>query len=73
MAWSSPVRFAEIDLLGVYLSPFVPMLLSAWLITAMLSRIGARLFWFGRVWHPSLFTLCLFVVVLAALVLARAA
>lgn len=67
------MRFAEVDVMGVYVSPFVPMLAVAWLVSAALGMIGARLALARWVWHPPLFTLCLFVVMLAGIVLAVAA
>lgn len=66
------MRFAEVDILGVYISPLVPMLAAAWLVTVALQAMGVRLGLSGWVWHPPLFTLCLFVVVLAGIVLAVA-
>ena len=61
------------DIMGVYVSPFVPMLALAWLVTASLGAVGSSLALFRWVWHPPLFTLCLFVVALAGIVLAVAA
>lgn len=67
------MRFAELDILGVYVSPMAPMIAAAWLFTFALRAASARLGLLGWVWHPPLFTLCLFVVVLAGIVLAVAA
>lgn len=67
------MRFAEVDILGVHVSPTAPMLAAAWLVTVALRAIAARLGLLGWAWHPPLFTLCAFVAILAGIVLAAAA
>ena len=58
----------EIDLFGVYLSPMVGLAGAAvlgWIVLRLvLRRLGA----YRLVWHPPLFDVALFVIVLAAIV-----
>jgi hypothetical protein len=58
----------ELNLFGVYVAPFVGDLLCAALIFFILRGLLARTRLSGRVWHPALFELCLFVFVLTATV-----
>jgi len=58
------MRFAEVDIYGVYLAPIVPMLLAAWLVTIVLRRIADRCGVMRHAWHPALLTLAVFVIVL---------
>lgn len=66
------MRFAEVSVLGVYVSPLVPMLLAAWAATLVLQRLADQAGLLRRVWHPALFMFCTYLVVLAAIVLAVA-
>lgn len=66
------MRLAEVSVLGVYVSPLVPMLLAAWAATLVLQRLADRAGLLRRVWHPALFMFCTYLVVLAAIVLAVA-
>ncbi|QTL04383.1 DUF1656 domain-containing protein [Aquabacter sp. L1I39] len=65
--------FSEINILGVYVAPFAVMLLLAWLAMMPLSLISVRLGLLRHVWHPGLFKLCVYVIVLAAIVRAWSA
>ena len=67
------MRFAEVDILGVYISPMAPMLLAAWLATVALQHLADRAGLLRHVWHPALFMFCTYLVVLATIVLAVAA
>lgn len=58
----------ELNLFGVYLAPFVGDLLRAALVFFILRGLLARTRLSRRVWHPALFELCLFVLVLSATV-----
>ena len=66
------MRFTEIDLFGVYVSPFVLMMLLAWVIVALLRRASDRFRLLRHVWHPSLFMLAIYVIVLGSIVLLAA-
>lgn len=60
--------FSEINILGVYVAPFAVMMLLAYVAMLPLNLISARMGLSQRVWHPGLFTLCLYVIVLALIV-----
>ena len=63
------MRFAEIDLFGVYLAPMSLMLVAAWVITIALRRVAARLGLLRHVWHAALFVTAVYMVVLSSIVL----
>jgi hypothetical protein len=63
------MRFHEIDLFGVYVAPISMMLVLAWVITIALRRVAARFGLLRYVWHPALFVLSIFVMVLSAITL----
>jgi hypothetical protein len=63
------MRFAEIDLFGVYVAPISLMLVGAWLITIALRRLASRSGLLRHVWHPALFTFAIYVIVLSAWIL----
>ena len=46
------------------------MMLAAWLITLLLQRIADRVGVARRVWHPALFNVAVYVIVLSIVVLA---
>lgn len=60
--------FEELDVFGVYLAPFVGMLVVAWIATQPLNAISNRFGLPSRVWHPGLFNVCVYIIVLAAAV-----
>jgi hypothetical protein len=63
------MRFHEIDLFGVYVAPISVMLVAAWVIAIALRRIVARFGLLNYVWHPALFVLSAYVMILSAIVL----
>jgi protein AaeX len=63
------MRFTEINLFGVYVAPISVMLVVAWTITIALRRAAARFGLLNHVWHPALFVLSVFVMVLSAITL----
>ncbi len=63
------MRYSELDLLGVLLSPLAPMLLGAWLLLLALRRLADAGGLLRRVWHPALFTLSAYVIILSLLVI----
>ncbi|MCQ8279607.1 DUF1656 domain-containing protein [Acetobacteraceae bacterium KSS8] len=63
------MHYREIDIFGVYVAPFVPLMLLAWLVCLPLFRLSSRYGWSRHVWHPSLFFFAVYVVVLCVLVL----
>lgn len=66
------MRFAEINLLGVYVAPISVMLAVAWVITVALRRAAARFGLLRYVWHPALFVFSVYMIVLSSIVLAVA-
>ncbi len=63
------MQYREIDLFGVYVAPFAPLMVLAWLLAIPLFRLSARLGLARFVWHPSLFNFALYGIVLCILVL----
>jgi hypothetical protein len=66
------VRFTEIDLFGVYVAPISVMMAAAWVITIVLRWSVARFGLLRHVWHPALFVLAVYVIVLSSMVLVAA-
>ena len=66
------MRFAEIDLLGVYVAPISLMMLGAWLVTVALRRIASRFGLLRHVWHPALFVFAAYIIVLSSWILIAA-
>jgi protein AaeX len=63
------VKFAEIDLFGVYVAPISLLLIAAWLVTMALRRVAGRFDLLRYVWHPALFVFSVYIVVLSSMVL----
>jgi protein AaeX len=66
------MRFAEIDLFGVYVAPISVMLVLAWVMTIALRHVAARYGLLRHVWHPALFVFSVYLIVLSSMVLAFA-
>jgi len=66
------MRFAEIDLFGVYVAPMSLMLVAAWLVTIGLRRVAVRFGLLRHVWHPALFIFAVYLIVLSTIVLSLA-
>ena len=67
------MRFTEINLLGVYVAPISVMMVAAWVVTVGLRWFTARFGLLRYVWHPSLFVLAVYMIVLSSMVLGFAA
>ena len=63
------MRFAEINLFGVYIAPLSVMMLTAWLVVIALRRVADHFGLLGHVWHPPLFVFALYLIVLSFTVL----
>jgi protein AaeX len=63
------VRFAEINLFGVYVAPISVMMLTAWLVVIALRRVADHFGLLTHVWHPPLFVFALYLIVLSSIVL----
>ena len=63
------MSFVEINLFGVYVAPIAPGIVVAYVIFYLLRRLAARSGLLDWVWHPGLFDLALYLIVLSTLVL----
>jgi hypothetical protein len=63
------MKFAEIDLFGVYVAPFSIMMIEAWLITIVLRRVADRWGLLQYVWHPALFVVAVYIIILSSFIL----
>jgi protein AaeX len=71
-AAEDPLRFTEINLFGVYVAPISVMLVAAWIVMIALRRVAARFGLLRNVWHPALFVLAVYLIVLSSMVLLAA-
>lgn len=63
------MRYTELNLFGVYVAPIAPMIIAAWVLLVPLRRLANRFGLLRHVWHPALFLLAVYLVLLSALVL----
>jgi protein AaeX len=63
------MRYAELNLLGVYVAPIAPMLVAAWLLLIPLRRIAEHFGLLRFAWHPALFLFAVYTILLSAIVL----
>jgi hypothetical protein len=63
------MRFAEIDLFGVYVAPISLMMVAAWLVTIALRQVASRFGLLRYVWHPALFVFSVYIVILSSWIL----
>jgi hypothetical protein len=63
------MRYTEVNLFGIFVSPIAPMLLAAWLVLMALRRASDRTGLTRRIWHPALANLSVLVIVLSAIVI----
>jgi protein AaeX len=61
--------FAEVNIFGVYVAPISLMIVAAWLVLIALRRVADRVALLRYVWHPALFVLAVYMIVLSSLVL----
>lgn len=66
------MRFAEIDLFGVYVAPISLMMVGAWLVTIALRRVASRSGWLRYAWHPALLVFAVYIIVLSSWILIAA-
>ena len=62
------MSFVEINILGVYVAPIVPLMIVAFLITLVLRWLALALGLFRWIWHPALFELSFYLIVLTGVV-----
>ena len=63
------MRFAEVNLFGVYVAPISLLMVAAWILLLPLRRLADRFGLLRRVWHPSLFVFCVYMILLSSMVL----
>jgi hypothetical protein len=63
------MRFAEINLFGVYVAPISLGMVGAWLVTIALRRLASRSGLLQYVWHPALFMFAVYIIVLSSWIL----
>jgi hypothetical protein len=63
------MRFAEVDVFGVYVAPISLMMVAAWLVLIALRRAADRFGLLRQVWHPALFVFAVYMIALSSIVL----
>ena len=63
------MRFAEVNLFGVYVAPISVMMAAAWLILITLRRAADHYGLLRHVWHPALFVFAVYTITLSSIVL----
>ena len=63
------MRYTEINLFGVYVAPIAPMMVGAWLLLIPLRRLADHFGLLRYVWHPALFLVTLYLILLSGIVL----
>ena len=64
------MHYQEINVFGIYVSPFAPLMLAAWLLSLVLFQVSNRIGLARFVWHTSLFNFAIYAIVLFIIVLA---
>ena len=67
------MRCTELDLFGVYVAPISVIMVAAWFVTIWLRWGAARFGLLRYVWHPSMFVIADYIIVLSSMVLLVAA
>jgi protein AaeX len=62
------MRFNEINLFGIYVAPITLIMAVAWVVYLIVRRAGDRFGLTQRVWHPALFELALYVMIVSGIV-----
>jgi protein AaeX len=63
------MSFAEVDLFGVYVAPISLMMVAAWFVLIALRRVADHFGLLRHVWHPALFVLSVYMIILSSIVL----
>lgn len=63
------MRFVEINLFGVYVTPISVFMVAAWLIFIPLRRLANRFRLLRHVWHPALLEFAVYMIVLSSIVI----
>ncbi len=62
------MRFNEINLFGLYVAPITVIMAAAWVAYVAVRRMGDRFGLTPLVWHPALFELALYVIIVSSIV-----
>jgi protein AaeX len=62
------MSFNEINLFGLYVAPITVIMAAAWVVYVLVRRMGDRFGLTQRLWHPALFELALYVIILSSIV-----
>ena len=63
------MTFTEINVFGVYVAPISVMMAAAWLILVSLRQVANHFGLLRHVWHPALFEIAAYVIVLSSIVI----
>jgi protein AaeX len=63
------MRFNEINLFGLYVAPIALIMAAAWAAYLGIRRTGDRFGLTRHVWHPALFELALYVILVSSIVI----
>ena len=63
------MSFSEIDVFGVYVAPISLLMAVAWLVLVLVRRVADRFGLSRQVWHPPLFWIASYMIVLSAIVI----
>jgi uncharacterized protein DUF1656 len=66
------MRFAEVNLFGVYVAWISLTMVGAWLVTIALRVVASRFGLLSYVWHPALFVFAVYIIVLSSWILIAA-
>jgi hypothetical protein len=63
------MRYVELNVFGVFISPLAAMLLAAWVVLLLLRRVADRTGLWRHLWHPALASLAVYVILLSAIII----
>jgi hypothetical protein len=63
------MRFAEINLFGVYIAPISLMMALTWILLTIFHRIADHFGLMRYIWHPALFSFAVYIVMLSSIIL----
>ena len=63
------MKFAEVNLFGVYVASIAVMMVAAWLILIALRRVADHFGLVRHTWHPALFVFAVYMILLSSIVL----
>jgi hypothetical protein len=61
--------YSDVNIFGIYVASFAPLMFVSWLLTLPLQHLSDRFGLSRRLWHPALFNLAIYVIVLSLLTL----